>query len=255
MASNDTPTIEVMRAHHERITRMLADPECVGELLLIGVALARHIDFNDPPATVEGSAPIKVIAEQVYGRKSVPDMLIGVGTLHDRGDSRPLRRLLDVFRLDRRRYVPEDTDRWGSVTCGRPMVRREGVCGRPASPSHIRQVTDPVSGGRQWLGACSQRACREWLADVCARNGAEGEVAPRPAANAGGVLERHLPEVDWWAVWERLDPLWSPPPEGRPFERPRLRLLSGVAEAGGVPVSVPVAGVRPSLTVLAGGWR
>ena len=37
---------------------------------------------------------------------------------------------------DRRRYRSDDVDRWWGVTCGRPMVRRDGLCGRDASHWH-----------------------------------------------------------------------------------------------------------------------
>lgn len=52
----------------------------------------------------------------------------------------------------------------------------------------------------------------------------------RPPANAGGVLARHIPEIDWEACWIKLDPEWTKPPEVEPEEipvAPRLRLILG----------------------------
>lgn len=246
------PSYTALRDHNRRVAGMLADPECVGEVLLVGIGMARCVDLDEPPWGEDGSMPMKVIAEQVYGRRWLPTRLLGAGNLSTTADTNPFRRIRDVFRADRRRYEPADTDRWAFVACGRPMVRRDGLCGRSASRK-VR-VTDPVSGLRQWLGACSNGACRLWLEGLLVRNSAElaATPPPAPAANTGGVLERHLPEVDWWAVWRAVDSTWSPPPEGRAFERPTLRLL--VAEDGdGEPE--PVVTGRPVLVVHEGGWR
>jgi hypothetical protein len=251
------PTAAALAAHHQRVTAMLADPDCVGELLLVGLAMARSIDLADPPSTDGGGMPMKTIAEQVYGRRWLPTSLLGVGILSDHADANPYRRIRDLFRADRRRYRPDDTDRYHSVLCSRPMVRRDGLCGRDAS--HRKVVTDPANGERRWLGACSNKACRVWLAGVLARNCADlaDRAVPVPAANTGGVLERHLPEIDWWAVWRAVDPKWSPPPEGRRFERPTLTLLLGEVVPGrDVNDREPApTGPRPTLVALEGGWR
>lgn len=237
--------------HNQRIAGMLADHECVGELLLVGIAMARAVDLGDPPWH-DGTMDIRAIAEQVYGRRQQPGPIVGALRYSDRGDHRPRRRIRDIFHLDRRRYCPDvDGDRgWHSVTCGRPMIRRPGLCDRNAS-NPVRLV-DPVNGTRRWVGACSHRACQDWLSGVVARNRDElaGHPAPQPPANTGGVLERHLPEIDWWQIWRHLDPKWSPPPEGRTWSRPTLTVL--VEDEPETPV-VPVA--RPSLAVLEGGWR
>jgi hypothetical protein len=248
------PTYTVLRAHNQRIAQMLADPDCVGELLLVGFGMARSVDLGDPPFGDNGYMPLKPIAHAIYGDRRLPGNLLGTVHLSDRGDHRPSRRIRDVFFADRRRYSPDvDGDRhWGEVTCGRPMVRRDGLCGRSAS-TNARRLTDPLTGQRRWVGACSQPACKQWFTDLLDRNRAElaAHPAPVPAANTGGVLERHLPEIDWWKVWRAVDPQWVPPPEGRRFERPTLTLVVD-DEPGEL---VPVVSARPSLRVLEGGWR
>jgi len=55
---------------------MLADPECVGELLLVGLAMARSIDLGDPEFASNGTMPMRVIAEQVYGRHYLPSPML-----------------------------------------------------------------------------------------------------------------------------------------------------------------------------------
>jgi hypothetical protein len=242
-----------LRAYDQRIAGMLADPECVGELLLVGIGIARSLDFGDPPLTDAGAVPMRIVAEQVYGNRWLPGSMLYPDAQTKRADTNPYKRIRDVFHLDRRRYRPNDDTRWHAVTCGRPMVRRAGLCGRPAS--HTQRVTDPATGLRQWLGACSNRPCRDWLTDVMARNAADlaEHPAPQPAANTGGVLERHFPEIDWWTIWRKVDPKWTPPPEGRPFERPTLRLIT--VDPDGDAEAEPVVTARPALVVHQGGWR
>ena len=244
------PTYTGLRTHNERIAGMIADPECAGELLLVGLAMARCLDLDDPHWPRENSMPLKPIAYAVYGRYRMPPDLL-VPNSRERGDSHPRKRLLDVFRHDRRRYQP-DSWRYG-VPCGRPMLRRDGLCGRGAAHDLMRMLTDPATGLRHAVGACSQKPCRAWFAGLLARNAADLKASPPPVppANTGGVLERHLPEIDWWQVWRYVDPDWSPPPEGRAFERPTLRLL--VTEDVREPAEEPAA--RPLLTVHEGGWR
>jgi hypothetical protein len=58
------------------------------------------------------------------------------------------------------------------------------------------------------------------------------------------VLARHLPELDWHALWADLDPRWSPPPEVDAWTPPRFTLLTG----GG---DVDVDADQPHLTVVA----
>lgn len=231
---------------------MLEDPECTGELLLVGLAIARSVDLSDPGFTADdGTMPMQVIADRVYGRHCLSSVM--VLPLRPRGDANPRRRISDVFRQDRRRYDPDADEGSASfirVTCGRPMVRRDGRCDRKASTR--QRLTDPATGRRQWAGCCTAPACKQWFADLLERNRRElaEHPPPTPPANTGGVLERHLPEIDWWQVWQAVDENWRPPPEGRAFGRPRLTVVVGDGEAD---ESLPAS--RPTLTVVQGGWR
>ncbi len=247
------PTSAQFRTHDKRVRGMLADPECVGELLLVGVGMARCLDLGDRPWRDDGHMDLPTIAYAVYGRNRLGmDMLLPDRSAH--GDTHPRRRVLDVFRHDRRRYSPRfDGDRGpGMAVCGRPMLRREGTCGRNASWDQQRRLTDPVTGKRHTVGACSQPKCRAWYADLLARNAAElkAHPAPVPAANTGGVLERHLPELDWWKIWAHVDKDWTPPPEGERFVKPTLTLLVGDPDETPVVEATP-----PALVVHEGGWR
>lgn len=244
-----------LRAHEKRISGMLADPECVGEFLLVGIGMARCIDLGDPPWRADGHMDLPTIAYAVYGRyRHGMDMLVPDRGAH--GDTHPRRRILDVFFQDRRRYSASrdgDTGAHLGTACGRPMLRREGLCGRNASWDQKRRLTDPLTGRRRTVGACSQPKCRAWFTDLLARNAAElkAHPAPVPPANTGGVLERHLPELDWWKVWRHVDKNWTPPPEGERFVKPTLTLVLGHEEVD-EPVTVAK---RPALVVHEGGWR
>lgn len=247
------PTYSALRAHDARVQRMLADPECVGELLLVGIGMARCLDLRDPPFADDGSVNMRLVTERAYGNIWLPAFLVGVNRdLGDRGDPNPRHRIRSLFYADRRRYCPtaDGGRRWDMVVCGRPMIPGDGLCDRTATDK--RRLTDPLTGRRDWVGSCAQTKCRAWLSDLMARNAADltASPAPEPPANTGGVLERHLPEIDWWKVWSHVDPGWEPPPEGRAFERPRFTVLvNDDAEP------VVARTVRPALVALDGGWR
>jgi hypothetical protein len=231
---------------------MLADPECAGELLLVGIGMARCVDLGDPPWTDDGRMDLRAVADRIYGRRRLATGMI-IGTVHyDRAETSPRQRIQGVFFADRRRYSAEvDGDPgFHGVTCGRPMLRREGVCGRGAAHYLCRTLIDPATGQRRTVGACTQKLCRAWFDDLLARNAAElkKHPAPEPPANTGGVLQRHLPELNWPKIWSRVDKDWRPPPEGVRFERPKLTLIHGDED---MPVTVP----RPTLVVHDGGWR
>jgi hypothetical protein len=156
-----TATSAQLRTHEHRVAAMIADPECVGELLLVGMGMARCLDLGDPHWPAGEPMPIKPIAYAVYGRYRLGmDMLLPDRSAH--GDSHPRKRILDVFFHDRRRYsatVDGDRSAGWSTTCGRPMLRRDGLCGRSASWDQKKRLTDPVTGQRRTVGACSQPKC------------------------------------------------------------------------------------------------
>lgn len=199
-------TYTTLRTYQERVAAMLADPECTDDLLLLGLAL---LDFavlrSDRAATFNHHAA------KVLGR--VPDY-----------------RIRNLLRGDIRRYdALRDADSVGPArTCGAPMIRRQGPCG--ASAVHRALLTDADTGRQQWLAGCRRHT--DWFEARVRSNRAAVEHMPvvRPAANAGGVLARHIPEIDWEAAWLRLDPAWTPPPEEEPQEvplAPKLRLVIG----------------------------
>lgn len=245
------PTSAQLRAHERRVAAMMADQECVGELLLAGIAMARAVDLDDPPF-VEGCT-LGVFADIVYGRYvyETKTTFHGETVVHRRWPGRDQFRA--VIRKDIRRYQPAEGRGFHSTSCGRPMVRREGLCGANASSNHTSRLTDPATGFQSWVGACTNRPCRDWFAALVARNAAQlaATPAPIPAANTGGVLDRHLPEIDWYAIWRHLDERWTPPPEAQAWTPPKLTLVVDDDRE----VAEPAVGGRPTLTVIEGGWR
>jgi hypothetical protein len=145
-----------LRAHEQRIAGMLADPECVGELLLVGMAMARAVDLNDPPFG-EGLT-LRTFGEMVYGRWRFHSAGLVLPSGMRVAGGNGAARVRDVVRADRRRYQP--TDHHWAITCARPMVRRDGLCAKPAT--HYRRLTDPATGLRPYVGVCGNRLCRTW---------------------------------------------------------------------------------------------
>jgi hypothetical protein len=202
-------TFSALREYRRRVAAMLEDPDCTDDLFALGVSL---LDF----------AVLRLDREErtwrYYGERAW-------GKAHGW-------KIREVLRKDIRRYdaVKDAEQRDPARRCGAPMMRRQGPCGQSASQRAM--LTDADTGRKQWLGACSRH--REWFEGRVRSNRAEVEVANpvRPAANAGGVLARHIPEIDWEATWIKLDPKWTPPPEVEPEEvpiKPRLTLVLGGA--------------------------
>ena len=105
------------------------------------------------------------------------------------------------------------------------MIRRQGPCGQQAGDRTL--VTDRDTGRQQWLAACPRH--RDWLTrELVARKDAAGPVERvDPPANAGGVLERHFPDIEWEPIYEWARPGWTEP--GERVDAPKLVLIKGSA--------------------------
>lgn len=205
-------TYSALREYRKRIKAMLDDPECTGDLFSLGVALLDFavLHINRDERTWQH------YADKVWGLRSrnyVPGVL--------RGDIRRYDAIKDAEQRDPARR------------CGAPMIRRQGPCGQSASRRAM--LTDTMTGRKQWIAGCKRH--EEWFnAQVRANRAAVDEIAEavRPPANTGGVLERHIPEIDWEAVWLKIDPTWTRPPETEPEivpVFPKLRLVLGGEDA------------------------
>lgn len=227
------PSYAALKRHNKRIQAMFDDPACVGDLLLAGVALAWMVDINRPER-------LNIKAFRLAARPVFPPNRYGRG---------PLDTLLTVLRADIRRYsIEHDPDSrlkgYWDIPCGAPMIKRSGPCGQHATDRE--EVADHDTGRRRYIGACSRPEHKKWLREVIKRNQADGNEAPVPAANAGGVLARHLPEIDWYVLYRYLDSKWGPPPEESPWRPPTLSLHLGDAEP------TVADSDRPALAVVTG---
>lgn len=204
-------TYSALKEYRKRIAAMLADPECTGDLFSLGVALLDFAILRN-----RDHKNWAHYAEQVW-------------------DFRGRRYIHGVLRKDIRRYdaIQDADERDPARRCGAPMVRRQGPCGNSASRRAL--LTDSLTGRKQWIAGCKRH--EDWFNDRVRSNRADIEEiadAVRPAANAGGVLARHIPEIDWEAVWVKLDPSWERPPEADPEPvsvYPKLRLVLSEVEA------------------------
>lgn len=205
----------VLRDYQRRADAMLADPDMTRHLLALGLSLLDTVvlrRWQDDDET--GGDPVRLIATRAFG------------------PARPIDTLRYTLRDDARRYSPLADAGHREDGCRAPMIRRAGLCGKPAGRSHLYR--DPVTGRGSWIAACARHA--GWYTDEVRRLEAHRRAVlakqtepARPAANTGGVLRRHLPELDWHQLWSWADPSWvEAPEEATPaFTRPTLRLIVG----------------------------
>jgi len=213
--TDSTPSFAAMRGHHRRIEAMIADEGCTGDLMLIGVALSRWADYG-LPALAKGER----FTWEHLGRLVLQPTRSGPSDIKQ------------ILKRDVRRYDPRKDagSHFFKARCGAPMIRRQGPCGCPSTRQAL--VSDPETGRQSWLSGCTRHA--DWFTAerIKAR---EVEPARMPFANSGGVLARHFPDIDWHDLYRKLDPSWTPPPEGEYedddllIDRPKLRLILGGA--------------------------
>lgn len=245
--------MELTRYTHT-ITDMHNDPDLIGDLLLIGMHWAAAVHLGTPPLDGLGrSTATAIYGAAFHGPRLATTNLFRQIRIAESGT----RRVWDVIRSDIRRYTP-NTSR--AAWCQRPIRRRTSqrdehpgdICGRPtAGEAHRPLFTDPTDGTRHSIGCCSRPRCVKWWQDLRTNNQAELATAgepPTPVANSGGILARHLPELDWHTIYRALDPRWVPPPEVEPWRPPTLRLVIDVNCEDDVDVP------RPNLSVIRGGW-
>lgn len=198
-----------------RSVRMMQDPELGGDLLLVGLVLAARLDFG----LKVGRTVLDV------GRLAFPG----------RGDQFADREVRWALRGDIRRYKPPSYEA-DVVGCLGPMVRAPRCRKKPVLRGYLH---DWSTGEAVPHVACSKHS--SWFWQLARQDHAmKPEVPVLAPANHGGVLARHIPEVDWRRLWRRLDPAWVEHPEKRPWPRPTLELVLGGGEDGG--------GERPRLT-------
>lgn len=189
-----------LRRHDRRVSAMLADPECVGDLLLVGLVLARWLDF-----TYLTGADVPDISNT-----DVEQIAFG-------GDGwRSLQAVLD----DTRRYDPT-SDASQVTRCGSPFTTSTVVCAAPAVKKALLHFQP---GERRWVGTCMAHTIG-FNAVVATQD--TTAVPVTGVANAGGVLARHLPEFDWPALYRSFNKSWKPPREAPPDgqRRPLLRIV------------------------------
>lgn len=185
-------------ARSPRTLCLIQDTDLGGDLLLIGLYLAAWLDFGLPAA------------------ETLTEMAAGLWSVEEKW------RLLKAYQGDVRTYRPF---RPRVDSCGAPMMRRSGTCGHRSTVIGTF-VTDWLTGEKTWVAAC--RRHRVWFDGVWRENLAvKPSDPPLPAANSGGVLAKHFPELDWPEFWRRIQPRWVEHPEPVAWPRPALRILPG----------------------------
>jgi hypothetical protein len=200
----------VSDARYSRSARMLDDPNLGGDLLLVGLAFARFLDFGGIPPGQRLST--NHVADCVW-----PAL------------SHRAWKVKRVLADDARCYQPPLRYKEDGRRCGAPMIRRDGPCGRTATWSKL--LTDWTTGEKSWLMACSRHV--QWYDEIARANReSKPDVVPLPAANHGGVLARHIPEFGWPKIWAwATDGRWVEHPEVEPWRPPTLTLHLGDGDA------------------------
>ncbi len=180
------------------MTKLIHDSDLSGDLLLLALGLVERAT-RVPSA---GGGTLTAVAN-------------AVGFSQDR--------LRSILARDIPHYEVPIASGYG---CVHPMVRREGLCGKPGRLEEV--VVNPRTGERQRVAYCSRhyQQVRRQLELERAEWFANG--SPQPPPNAGGVLPRYF-ATDWDRVWRWASP-WryqqglKAPPSSPP--RPVLRLVT-----------------------------
>lgn len=188
-----------------RSARMLEDRGLGGDLLLVGLALAHFLDFEPPDEKLN----VKHIARACFP--------------HLRYRTNTVKR---IFEMDARTYRPPQPN-WDGK-CEAPMIRRDGLCGQHATGHGY--LTDWDTGEQELIWSCARH--HAWRQDLIKRNqAAKPQRAALPAANHGGVLAKHFPEIDWPKIWTwAAGSRWIEHPEQEPWKPPTLSLVLGESE-------------------------
>ncbi|MER7166998.1 hypothetical protein ABT336_13150 [Micromonospora sp. NPDC000207] len=219
-----------LRAHHRCVEALVADPEVTGDLLLVGMWLARAIHLHLPkPAVNDGTSTWQLpdIARDLFPLNMDRGLAFN-GQMVEAPSAEPdWRRVFEVLKNDIRRYDPkvdQQLPAWARPRCSGPMVRRAS-CGKGSYTWGY--LTDVETGRKRLVGAC--RKHHDWFQQERKVNAAvvAATEAPPPPANAGGRLARHFLDIDWPALWVKLDESWTAPPEQMGSARPKLRVVLG----------------------------
>lgn len=246
-------SFSALRAHERTTAALMTDLEITGDLLLVGLWLSRAVHLHAPAPTGESGWHLVDIARDVFPLTTWPAMFADNQWTHVQETGFDAWRVVEVLKTDIRRYdvwVDHPGRRGTMPPCGGPMIRRE-VCGKRAQTGSF--LTNPETGRRSMVGACSRH--HDWYHQQCRENRAALKAAevPRPPANAGGHLARHI-DIDWPALWIGLSPEWTAPPEMDSWSRPKLQLLAGdlgsLQQMAGAPVKPRTP--RPRFAVIDG---
>lgn len=195
-----------LRRHDRRVSAMFADPECVGDLLLTGLVIARWLDFTYRPGRNASALTDDEIEQIAFGPDSG--------------------RAAAALVADIRRYSPTD-DPNQVRRCDAPFDGSAGSCVLPVKK---KALLENSRGEGVWIGSCLAHSIS--FNTIRAAHGAT-PIPVSGTANAGGVLARYLPEIDWPVVYRALDEGWRPAREAAldGGTRPLLLLIRSAANA------------------------
>ncbi|WP_406078782.1 hypothetical protein OG337_29190 [[Kitasatospora] papulosa] len=186
--------------YDQLVARVYQDPRMTPEARELILLLA-WLTARDPNRSDEQGNPRK-------WRKRASDILGEYGRPGGRRESR----LADLLYADRPRYDFPPLSY--NQPCAAPMIRREGLCGRPASDNDYE--VDHDTGWKTPVYFC--RRHEPWGGQL--REQRRREPGPEPIPNAGGLVVSYLMSDGQEQAWARLyreaaewkrDRQWEPP--------------------------------------------
>lgn len=202
--------------HSEVMSAMLQDRDLVRDRLLLGlVAVQLHaesgrVGWKDAARAAVGKHP---------GFLAMSTMTEGGFPVREPGGH--LGWLRAVIATDLPRYMPPRLPLEGRGSGCIARTPRKETCGRPVGAGLRFYEADPDTGEMRMRRFCHRHRAEAFTLqeEIAAR-----PPAPRPAANRGGVLARHI-DTDWKRLYRWVDEEWTMPPSGPPQPRPKLTVL------------------------------
>lgn len=99
-----TGTYSALRAYERAVAGMYADPDVTGDLLLVGMWLARAVHLRQPAPTTDDGWSLVDIARDLYPLASTAAMSFGGQQVQDQETGPDVWKVAEVLRADIRRY-------------------------------------------------------------------------------------------------------------------------------------------------------
>ncbi|MGP4027131.1 hypothetical protein [Actinomadura sp. 3N407] len=204
-------------SHAEVVQAMLADLDLTHGRLLLGLA-AVLLHAEHGVVSWKQAARAAAYRDSRFTETWCPGLDGEPATLVEHGGH--LGWLQKMIKLDRPRY--EQPTRHAHHTTCDALTSRKARCGRPMGSGLTFDEPDQQTGEKYPRTFCHKH---RHVGDALYAEIQRRPTPPKPAANRGGILARHI-DTDWPRLYQWADPSWTQPPaDPLPQARPRLTVL------------------------------